>query len=447
MMESVDIAGILNSQGSIVSCVLLQASKKSSDTSDSKVASTSSSAKSVTGKTLQSSDESTVISKPNAVSDDNINNTNAKPENPEDHSSSKTPEYHYAHLVTQISIDTTPKKRHVEQVLGGPFTFLGQYDEIGVVVMALRPDLSTNAQENPHELPPPLNPGPIQGDILLMRVSPTEEENEDEEEYDEKEENVKMGACTDSSKAPESDTQDSDEFFQDFTCEEYLEFVALCKKEDRKVVETVDIKETTSNQDDMDHYDLEEGDAVEDNGHEEDEIGEDEEEDDDEAYTEFDEDEERVGMMNLIMGQILRKFREEHGRGPDTKELLQMRQALAMKLGVEVPAVWDDDDDDDVCSVDNECSNNDDKSSEDKENEDKEDEASEDNRDMKTKKRAAEDALSNSEKGAGKTKKPRVRWSSEYQYKDIALEPMSDEDDEIKNEEGDERMKEIQQEA
>jgi len=256
-----------------------------------------------------------------------------------------------------------------------------------------------------------------------------------------------MGACTDSSKAPESDTQDSDEFFQDFTCEEYLEFVALCKKEDRKVVETVDIKETTSNQDDMDHYDLEEGDAVEDNGHEEDEIGEDEEEDDDEAYTEFDEDEERVGMMNLIMGQILRKFREEHGRGPDTKELLQMRQALAMKLGVEVPAVWDDDDDDDVCSVDNECSNNDDKSSEDKENEDKEDEASEDNRDMKTKKRAAEDALSNSEKGAGKTKKPRVRWSSEYQYKDIALEPMSDEDDEIKNEEGDERMKEIQQEA
>merc|ERR1712087_1096965 len=48
------------------------------------------------------------------------------------------------------------------------------------------------------------------------------------------------------------------------------------------------------------------------------------------------------GMMNIVMGQILRKFREHNGRGPDTKELLQMRQALAMKLGVEVPPLSDD---------------------------------------------------------------------------------------------------------
>jgi len=53
------------------------------------------------------------------------------------------------------------------------------------------------------------------------------------------------------------------------------------------------------------------------------------------------------------MGQILRKFREHNGRGPDTKELLQMRQALAMKLGVEVPPLSDDEG--------SECENSEDK--------------------------------------------------------------------------------------
>ena len=50
----------------------------------------------------------------------------------------------------------------------------------------------------------------------------------------------------------------------------------------------------------------------------------------------------QVGMMNLIFGQILRRFREENGRGPDTRELLEMRSALAERLGVDVPPVDDE---------------------------------------------------------------------------------------------------------
>jgi hypothetical protein len=39
------------------------------------------------------------------------------------------------------------------------------------------------------------------------------------------------------------------------------------------------------------------------------------------------------------MSEILRKFREEHGRGPDTRELLEIRGHVARELGVEVATV------------------------------------------------------------------------------------------------------------
>ena len=43
--------------------------------------------------------------------------------------------------------------------------------------------------------------------------------------------------------------------------------------------------------------------------------------------------------MNMILSHMLRKFREENGRGPDSLELLEMRKALADRLGVDVPPV------------------------------------------------------------------------------------------------------------
>merc|ERR1711976_194710 len=58
----------------------------------------------------------------------------------------------------------------------------------------------------------------------------------------------------------------------------------------------------------------------------------------DEEYSgESDEEDEeaQISMMNLILAQILKRFREENGRGPNTEELLAMRSALAEKLGID----------------------------------------------------------------------------------------------------------------
>ena len=38
-------------------------------------------------------------------------------------------------LIDEIDIDTTPSKSMVSKVLGGPFTFLGQYEDEGIVLM------------------------------------------------------------------------------------------------------------------------------------------------------------------------------------------------------------------------------------------------------------------------------------------------------------------------
>ena len=67
----------------------------------------------------------------------------------------------------------------------------------------------------------------------------------------------------------------------------------------------------------------------------------DDEEEDGEYNIESDEEdmddkECQVGMMNMMLAQILKRFREENGRGPSIEELLAMRRsALAEKLGID----------------------------------------------------------------------------------------------------------------
>lgn len=422
-LGGVDISEILNSNGSIVSCVLLHAvaTKSVSDESSSITTSPSSvldvaftsshpsntAAEAETAVTTTATTEvaETVTNEEanNNNDSENINKTAEKPQSMKEgdaeeeekktlsdnnHSNENkcttsrgdgdNNKYKLAHLVTQIDVDTTPKKRSVEKILGGPFMFLGQYEDLGVIVMALRPppmaeeDPTTNENDsnlpplNPHRLQPPMHNLKVRGDILLMKVS-AEEDDDDEDEfegYDEvddvKEDNTKVNAddARESEPTKEDETVkngDGDsspsEFFLNFTREEYLAFasrtdiVAPEAEEPQhdgalammglavpgNVYGIGDGEEVA-----LDEIGNEESDEEEDGDFECEEDGE---------YFELDEEEERVGMMNILMGQILRKFREENGRGPDTKELLQMRQALAMKLGVDVPAISDDDSD------------------------------------------------------------------------------------------------------
>mmetsp|Transcript_21481 Transcript_21481/g.24090 ORF Transcript_21481/g.24090 Transcript_21481/m.24090 type:complete len:134 (+) Transcript_21481:741-1142(+) len=48
-------------------------------------------------------------------------------------------------------------------------------------------------------------------------------------------------------------------------------------------------------------------------------------------------------MFNLVMNEVLRQYREENGRGPNTKELLELRANIAKELGVEIAKEIDGD--------------------------------------------------------------------------------------------------------
>lgn len=274
-------------------------------------------------------------------------------------------------LIEEISVDTTPAKNQVQNVLGGPFTFLGQYPDEGIVVMARREipadleDLSVHKVRalckefgvktesmlekselvealwdaqlpvNPHQLQPPLDGIVVRGDILLMRVADTDEvldkdDDEDEgegnaeAEGDEKEE-AKETAGADAATKPQVTVPSNEEFFLDYSKKEWIAFASRTDVVAPEVPEGENDDEFDEDdedeEEDEDEYDAAEG------------ADDDDDEDDDE--------EERRAMLNLIMGEVLKRFRNENGRGPDTRELLELRSQVANQLGVEVATFYE----------------------------------------------------------------------------------------------------------
>lgn len=324
-MNGEDISKVLNSDGPIVKCVLLKCGTAEADDDDkNEVKKASIDTKEEEEKEEKSDD---------ADQNDTKNNTARKP-------------VLLQHLIEEVEVDTTPKKQAVAQLLGGPMTFLGQYEEEGIMLMVRRPtdedeEDEENEQQpkeelpplNHHKLQPPFDEVDVRGDILIMKVAPTEEalDNEDETKDDDMKESGETKVAAAAMDAPPS----NDDFFLNYTKEEYIAFASRTDVVAPEVAQDEEVSEG------------EEEEGVEESGSEDDgddgefEIGEDDEFDSDE------EDDSPVAMMNLIMGQVLRRFQDEHGRGPDTRELLDLRSALAEKLGVEVPeadeleADWD----------------------------------------------------------------------------------------------------------
>ena len=68
-----------------------------------------------------------------------------------------------------------------------------------------------------------------------------------------------------------------------------------------------------------------------------------EEEDDEEVDIEEIPEDDKSAMLNLVMNEVLRQFREENGRGPNTAELLDLRANIAKELGVEIAQEIDGD--------------------------------------------------------------------------------------------------------
>jgi len=259
-------------------------------------------------------------------------------------------------LIEEIMVDTTPSKNQVQSLLGGPFSFLGQYPDEGVVLMARRElpaDLEVESVHklrelckeygidttlmlekaelaealldaqlpvNPHQLQPPLDGIVVRGDILLVKVADTEEELDKD---DEKEDEEEKGGADAATEPPKITVPTNEEFFLNYSKKEW---VAFASRTDVVAPELSDDDEEEEVEDDDD---------------------DDEEEDDDYDVTEKsddddDEEDDRKAMLNLIMGEVLKRFREENGRGPDTRELLQLRSQVADQLGVEVATFEED---------------------------------------------------------------------------------------------------------
>jgi len=151
-------------------------------------------------------------------------------------------------------------------------------------------------------LQPPFRDTIVRGDILALKVAAVEEDEDDEM-------NTTANATT--MALPKS----NDEFFLNYTKDEYLKFAARTDVEFKPMEEDDDDEEVVEEDDDDDES-SQEGDEMEDD-----------EDDDDE-----DEDGEG-GFMELLMGQILQRFQQENGRMPDEQELKTFESAMAEKLG------------------------------------------------------------------------------------------------------------------
>lgn len=184
-----------------------------------------------------------------------------------------------------IQVDTTPQKQMVQSILGGAFTFLGQYEDEGVVLM-VRKDQGEDLPVNTHKLQPPFQDTTVRGDILVLKVAAEDDEN--------------------------AVSKSNDEFFLNYSVDEYVKFAAR----------TDVVAPVVSMEDDDEEEDIEEDDEEEEDDDEEME-GEDDSEDEDEAG----------GFMALLMENVMQRFQQENGRMPDEEELKALEAAISQKLG------------------------------------------------------------------------------------------------------------------
>lgn len=299
--EGLNISKLMSSTGPVVKCVLLRAAAIFNEHDDQ------------------------ASSKPKA--DDEVDKDAATSLHP--------------HLITEIEVDTTPRKSQVNTILGGPFTFLGQYEDEGIVVMIRRPtpddgndeeedDDANHGPINPHRLQPPFHNVMVRGDILLMRVAPVAD---DETDAALNNDGDVASTATTSTVKPSLTTMnnDSEEFFLNYTKEEYLTFasrtdiIAMVEEEEEE-------NASSDGGDENDDEDDEKGGGEQDSDDEEDFDPDDSDVDDSDG----DDEESQVAMMNMILNMMIKQFREKNqGRGPDSVELLAMRKALADKMGIE----------------------------------------------------------------------------------------------------------------
>lgn len=361
-----DIAKVLSSAGPVVKCVLLKAPVPvPPDNGNTTTTTTGSDATRISSSTTHDDHSS---SKPpptngeeslSSTKDGNAKNNEDKDKDEEE--SKLSPRILLKGHMEEIEVDTTPSKSMVSQILGGPFTFLGQYEDEGIVLMIQKLPTDLDAEElpdlklselkdlcqereipieqmleksdliqalkewssrpvppvNPHQLQPPLHKEQVRGDILVLKVAETKEELDGD----------------DSKFVEQLEVPSNEEFFLSYSLDEYVQFAS------RTDIPEHEVPSEGEDDDGEGSVEEEEGDAANEESPHSPQAHADEDEEgvplrlgDMEDIDE----EDKAAMFNLVMNEVLRQYREENGRGPDTKELLEMRATIAKELDVQV---------------------------------------------------------------------------------------------------------------
>jgi len=439
MMTIPGIGEMLNTKGPVVTCVILRAAR---------VATASKSRRRIEG-----GQEDKIASgvaaprdhdKPAAVAD-----ADEKGRALEETRATKSRRLLYEDLIEEIEIDTSPQKNEFENVLGGPFTFVGQYHSEGTILMALRGFVEEETGEkidsiienerggtgvrqcfesmpvgelraqcrgwampmenmpekqdtvdalkrkeqvlppiNPHPLRPPFHNTRVRGDIVIIKVAEVEGPLDDkdggkrddgregnatdvtentsdgisngpmeakdgsvneakqasDDPHDEDCKDIaavqdpdKMKKKQDEERLPVSalDAPSNKAFFLPYTKKEYLAFASRTDIPLKPVIDLLGIAAETQNETERDQEC-----SVDDDGNA-DENEEDDENDGDyqlpeAGMEELTEEEEKSAMLNIVMSELLRKFREENSRGANSQELLEIRASVAEQLGMTV---------------------------------------------------------------------------------------------------------------
>uniref|UniRef100_A0A7S2L814 DUF5880 domain-containing protein n=1 Tax=Leptocylindrus danicus TaxID=163516 RepID=A0A7S2L814_9STRA len=216
--------------------------------------------------------------------------------------------------IQEVKVDTTPKERAVQKLLGGPITFLGQYESEGTVIIAPRAGTENNENaanaslsSNEHKLQPPLHNVKVKGDILVMKVA--------------------------------EDGAAEDGFFLDYSKAEYEAFAA------KDIAEF----EVEANPDLGKELLLVKGDvaAAADSDDEHDDENSVEDDASVEGESDSDDDDAANEMIEMFMKQMMEKFQAMHGREPTEEEMKHIAEALQAKFGISVDEEDDEEDDED----------------------------------------------------------------------------------------------------
>ena len=188
--------------------------------------------------------------------------------------------------IEALDVDMTPSLGKCQEVLGGELTFLGQWEDLQVILLISKEQTSKSGLEkNKHKLQPPFHDAIVYGDILLTR-------------------------------------SDDDGEAAHFGLDEYETFKAT------KITEWEPTKDDSQNSDDSEDDD------------EEEEEEDDEEDSGDEEVEEMDEEE----ALAMIMPALINAFKEEYGRDPNESEIADLKEKVLMGDDDEE----EDDDDDDA---------------------------------------------------------------------------------------------------